>query len=258
MSTPIKCPDCGTWNDSKSEACTECNFPLTGVVPTRAPRVAEAPSADIAASPAEPTEAELRRVRPIRTRPPRAPQDPMSNQLWLVIGGIAIALLIYQAFTGFHQSNFKPVAGAKPEQQQRIDAAREALAKDSLDLQARITLADVLYDTANWSEAIVHYRAAMRLDSTRATTAVDLGVCYYNLGDAMTARDLFQKAIAIDPQQPVALFNLGIVAESQHEDREALDYFRRAKAANPPPGMQQPLEEHMQKVSARLGVPPER
>lgn len=201
---------------------------------------------------AAPSEMELRRVRPIRTRAPRAGQDGMSQQLWMLIGGAAIALLLWQAFTGFRQSNSQPIAGAKPDQQKVVDQARAAIAKDSLDLQAQIMLADVLYDTANWTEAIVHYRTANRIDPTRVSTVVDLGVCYYNLGDPLTARTLFEKALELDPQHPVALFNMGIVAESQMNDAQALDFFRRAKAANPPPGMMQPLEDHVRTVTERM------
>lgn len=270
MSTPIKCPSCGHWNDVTTVACEACNFPLDSDAPGSRARTAAAarpevePQAtaatgDPAPASVAPPEAELRRVRPIRTRPPRGPQDGMSQQIWLFVGAVAIVLLVWQAFTGFHQSNFKPVAGAKPEQQQAIDEARKALEADSLDLAARIRLADLLYDTANWPEAIVNYRAANRLDSTRVTTVVDLGVCYYNLGDANTAKALFTKAIGMDPNQPVALFNLGVVAEFEKNDAAALDYYRRAQAANPPPGMVQPLTDRITGVQTKLsGATPTR
>jgi len=271
MSTPIKCPSCGYWNDPSVSECTNCNFPLHGDTalarqksePPRPAPITAPPATDAASGDAAPDDAhepatpaiDIRRVRPIRTRPPRAPMDGTSQQLWLVVGGIAIALLVWQAFTGFHQSNSKPVAGAKPEQQKVIDQAREAIAADSTNLQARIALADMLYDTANWSEAIVHYRTANRIDPTRVTTVVDLGVCYYNLGDASTAKTLFTKALEMDPKQPVALFNLGVVAEFEKDEQKALEYYRLAQGANPPPGMVQPLEERIQGATAKLKGP---
>jgi len=265
MSTPIKCPSCGYWNDPSVSECTNCNFPLHGDTALIRQHDDALRPAPIAAPPAEavPNEApepvapaiDIRRVRPIRTRPPRAPMDGTSQQLWMVVGGIAIALLVWQAFTGFNQSNNKPVAGAKPEQQKIIDQAREAIAADSTDLQARIALADVMYDTANWSEAIVHYRTANRLDPTRVTTVVDLGVCYYNLGDASTAKTLFTKALEMDPKQPVALFNLGVVAEFEKDEQKALEYYQLAQGANPPPGMVQPLEERIKGATAKLKGP---
>ncbi len=256
MPTPNPCPDCGHMNDANAESCAKCNFPLHGIAspepPVESPEQSPPALPDSSPASVAPGEFELRRVRPIRARAPRAGQDAMSQQLWMVVGGLVIALLVWQAFTGFRQSNSQPLAGAKPDQQKLVDQARAAIAKDSLDLQAQITLANVLYDTANWSEAIVHYRTANRIDPTRVTTVVDLGVCYYNLGDPIAARTLFEQALTLDPQQPVALFNLGIVAESQKNDALALDFFRRAKAANPPQGMLQPLSEHVRTVTERM------
>jgi hypothetical protein len=68
----------------------------------------------------------------------------------------------------------------------RLEPAPEAanalfteLARDRTT-RVRRQLADLFYDTANWSEAIVQYRAVIRRDSL-ATAMVDLGVCYHNL-----------------------------------------------------------------------------
>src|SRR5437660_325970 len=118
--------------------------------------------------------------------------------------------------------------GAGPEQQQRADLARQTLEKDSTNLAARIELANVLYDTGNWSEAIVHYKTAARLDPARSTTVVDLGVCYYNLSAVATAESLFHRAIAMDSHQAVAMFNLGIIAETRERWDEALAQYRHA------------------------------
>jgi tetratricopeptide (TPR) repeat protein len=111
---------------------------------------------------------------------------------------------------------------------------------------ARIELANVLYDTGNWSEAIVHYRSAERLDPQRSTTVVDMGVCYYNLSAFAAAESLFTRALAIDPKQIFALFNLGIVAESRADWNAAIDYFHRVMELNPPEGMRPIVEQHLQ------------
>jgi tetratricopeptide (TPR) repeat protein len=127
------------------------------------------------------------------------------------------------------------------------------LAKDSTNLAARIELANVLYDRGNWSEAIIHYKAAARLDPQRPTTLVDMGVCYYNLSQFAAAESLFQEALRHDPMQPVALFNLGIVAENQQRYDQALNFYHRALQANPPDAMKQPLTEHLKAVMEKTG-----
>jgi tetratricopeptide (TPR) repeat protein len=196
--------------------------------------------------------------RPLRPRRPRPEaMQPIQMQLWLFAGAAVVMGIVYFAAQGFWHSNAVPVVGAQPQQQQRADLARTALERDSTNLAARIELANVLYDTGNWSEAIIHYRSAERLDPKRATTSVDLGVCYYNLGQFAAAESLFQHALSLDAHQVFALFNLGIVAESQKRWDAALDYFHRAMRAGPPDAMKAPLEEHLQAVMAKTGkVPP--
>ena len=128
-------------------------------------------------------------------------------------------------------------------------------------------LADILYNTKNWPEAIVHYRSAVHHDSTRTTAIVDLGVCYFNLSDRQEAERLFNLALARDPHQTIALYNLGIVNESRSRPQEALKYFHRALQSEPPPvkgvttvsdslaaeDMRQHIVEAMQRIMQQLG-----
>lgn len=248
MPDPNRCPDCGHLNPPENQYCEQCNFPLAD--PAHAP-------ADPAAAPPPPgapgTDPLVRPFRPIRPRPPRV-QQPLQMQLWLVFGSLAALLAGYTAIRGFHESNVKPIEGAQVEQQHRADEARAALAKDSTNLEARIALADVLYDTGNWSEAIVHYRSAARQDSDRVTTIVDLGVCYYNLSQPGRAKELFELALRKDPHQPVALFNMGIVAEREERWDDALQFYHRAVQSGPPESMRQPLMEAMQRCQAKTGA----
>jgi tetratricopeptide (TPR) repeat protein len=116
-----------------------------------------------------------------------------------------------------------------------------------------VGLADILFDTGNWSEAIIHYRAAVRRDSSLVTAMVDMGVCYYNLSDADEAERLFRLALARDPHQPFALFNLGIVYERRKEPAEALKYFHQSLESAPPENMKQALLEAMKRVAAQTG-----
>ena len=247
MPDPIRCPDCGAMNEPGAEACAQCNFPL-------AERRSSDPSAPpIASSPEGGGPAFDPGPRPVPRRRPRPDaMEPVQMQLWL-FAGIAVVLgIVYFAAQGFWHSNARPVEGAGPEQQQRADLARQTLEKDSTNLAARIELANVLYDTGNWSEAIVHYKTAARLDPTRSTTVVDLGVCYYNLSAVATAESLFHRAIAMDSHQAVAMFNLGIIAETRQRWDEALAQYRHALEMSPPEAMRRVIEDHVETVRAKL------
>jgi tetratricopeptide (TPR) repeat protein len=243
MPETIRCPSCGAENAFGVEFCAQCNFPL-----------ADKPASTGAAEPEFKFDPGPRPVRRRRERP--AAMQPIQMQLWLFAGIAVILGIVYFAAQGFWKSNVKPVEGANQQQEQQADAARAVLARDSTNLMARIELANVLYDTGNWSEAIIHYKSAERLDPNRATTVVDMGVCYYNLGRFAQAESLFQHALVLDPHQPVAMFNLGIVAESQGNWDEALAQYHRAMQSDPPEGMKAVLQQRIQEAMSKTGRKP--
>ena len=269
MPETIRCPDCGATNEATATACVQCNFPLAtsdrpqeavstpgtaGDEPQPAPAAETAAPSQAPAAGAEKPFVFDPGPRPVRRRRARGEaMQPVQVQIWLFTGAAVVLGIIYFAAHGFIRSNAPPVAGAHPEQQQRADLARRMLDADSTNLPARIELANVLYDTGNWSEAIIHYRSAERQDPKRSTTVVDLGVCYYNLGQFAVAESLFHHALGLDEKQVFALFNLGIVAESREQWDQALDFYHRAMGANPPDAMKPSLEEHMKAVMARTG-----
>lgn len=245
------CPSCGRDNPVDAAACGHCNHPLA---PAASPSAAPAPTPP--SEPAEPSsrgfDPGVRPFRPIRPRPPR-PQQPLQMQLWLIVGAAAVGIVLFTAFRGFQESNAPRIEGAQPDQQKLADSARELLAKDSTNVAARIMLADVLYDTGNWPEAIQHYEAAAKRDSLRVATWVDMGVCYYNLGQAHQAEGHFEHALRLDPHHPVALFNLGIVHEARSDLEQALDFYHRAMGSEPPENMREPLVTRMREVMGKLG-----
>jgi tetratricopeptide (TPR) repeat protein len=245
MSETIACPDCGHRNPPGAVACEACHYPLGEGAGTAPPPVEPGPAR-------RPTDADLAPLRPVRPRRPRR-QANVALSLWLGVGSfLALLLVLIAVQTNMARDN-PPVEGSSADQQERADAMRAALAKDSTDTAARVALADVLFDTGNWSEAIIHYRAATRQDSSLVTAIVDLGVCYYNLSQAAEAERMFMLALARDPHQPFALFNLGIVHERRGEAEKALQFFHHALQSGPPENMKPALLEAMQRVVKQTG-----
>ena len=264
MSDTIRCPDCGEENDASRDLCARCNHPLReGTLPPTPARESEgtkggaghsAPSpGGTFSAPGSMLIPPRRPIRPRRPRP-RGGDDQIALQLWLVFGAIGVAAVLWVAVqTNVQRAAQQPVEGANQAQQQRADELEKALAADSNSVAAQRAYADILYDTANWPEAIVHYRAAIRRDSSLASAMVDLGVCYFNLGSTDEAEHLFDLALVRDPHQPVALFNLGIVYESRQENEKALSFFHRAMEAGPPESMKDVLQQHMTALMKKLG-----
>lgn len=246
MSENLICPDCGHENPAGSTSCGRCNFPLGPAAPPAGGASGTRPAGPPGLPP-----------RPLRRRPRPRPQPYQALTLWLMFGVVAAASLIYVGFTAFQKSNTVAVEGASTGQQRTADSLRAVVASDSNSVAARIALGNVLYDTANWPEAIVQYRAAIRRDSTRATALVDLGVCYFNLGDSPQAESLFLLALERDPRLTQALFNLGIVYENREEYGKALQYLHRAMQASPADsGLHTALLAAMQRVMEKTGEKP--
>jgi len=271
MSHTIDCPSCGAANAADARTCAQCNYPFADTFPraasapptpsAEAPTPARAKAHEPAPAKPAPREPEVRGFdpgpRPVRrNRAHRQAMEPVQIQ---IVAAVAIAVvigLVYFAAKGAVKTNTPGVPGADPRMQQAVDEARAVLDRDSTNVAARINLANVLYDTANWDEAIIHYKSALRLDPQRVTTVVDLGVCYYNLGQAVAAESLFTHALTIQPAHPIALFNLGIVAEGQSRFDDALGYYHRAVQANPPAEVRKVLEEHIKTLMGKTGKQP--
>jgi tetratricopeptide (TPR) repeat protein len=242
----LRCPDCGHPNPAGAAACEACGFPLAEHSQEALHAAPEASSPAPQALPPIP--------RPRRRRPPRGSNEALS--LWLVFGTIMALVVIYFAVKSNVDRSQPPVEGASPVQQENADSLRLVLEKDSTDVHAQVHLGDLLYDTGNWTEAIVHYRAAIRRDSSLVNALVDLGVCYYNLGAAADAKRHFELALRRDPHQPVALFNLGIVYEGMNDTKLALDFYHRALRTEPPDEMKQAILQAMSRVQKKAGVQP--
>lgn len=259
MTDTIQCPDCGHRSPAGSTWCERCHYPLVegagpGAIPpppatgpTSAP--ASPSASDRAASGAPDRPAPLPPFRPRRPRP----RANVSLPLLLGIGSFLALILVLIAVQANLERHDPQVEGSNADQQSAANGFRAELEKDSTDTRARVGLADILFDTGNWSEAIVHYRSAVRHDSSLVTAIVDQGVCYYNLSQPEEAERLFRLALAREPHQPFALFNLGIVHERRGDTETALEYFHRALQSAPPENMKPALMEAMQRVAQRSG-----
>ncbi len=246
MNQTIRCPDCGFENPAGAESCAQCNHPLGEARvpaggPGAGPRGASAGMPPI-------------RRHLIRSRRPRTRDAQQAAQLWLIFGTIGVLAVLWVAIQSTRERSTPQVDGSNADQQKLAAQLFTALARDSNDIEAHHRLADLMYDTGNWPDAIVHYRAVIRRDSSRVNALVDLGVCYYNLNDVDQAEKLFQLGLVREPQQPVALFNLGIVHESRGDTDQALQFYHRAMQSKLlQESMRKPLMDRMEALFRKSG-----
>ncbi len=97
---------------------------------------------------------------------------------------------------------------------QSMDQAKllkEALAKDPKNVNAWISLGNMLMDSSRFSEATDAYEKALAIDPKNIDVRVDMGTCYRNTGKPDMAVKEYRKALEMNPQHLHALKNMGIV-----------------------------------------------
>jgi len=245
----IACPDCGHPNRVGATSCEACNYPIAPEL--EAPAL-ERSRAEAGRAVRGPAPVSFSPFAPSR-KPARRPRATQAVPLWLMFGFISAVAIVFVAVKANVERVSQPVEGSNANQQVRADDFLAALAKDSTDVDARIGLGNIYYDTANWTEAMEQYSRALALDSSRVNAIVDLGVCYYNLGNSDDAERLFTLALQRDPHQPIALFNLGIVNEARGQFDASLKFFHRAIESGPPQSMNEPLMAAIQRVAQKTG-----
>ncbi len=101
-----------------------------------------------------------------------------------------------------------------------IENYKEILRKDPSNLQARVGLANLYYDTRQDLLAIEHYQKALDLDPRNANVRTDMAVCYRRRGNPDRAVEELKKAIASDPRHAQSRYNLGVILIHDKNDIE--------------------------------------
>lgn len=109
----------------------------------------------------------------------------------------------------------------------------EAVATSPTDLDARRNLAEVLWQTGNRRDAVVHMEAAVRLDPRHAPTVVRAGEMLLAVGAVDRARQRAQQAIALDPTFAGAWALRGRVYRQQGDAAHALADMQQALRYSP-------------------------
>ncbi len=90
-----------------------------------------------------------------------------------------------------------------------------------------------LLDQENFSEAIDHYRRALRIKPSLAKARSNLGVALAKEGSFAEATGLFVQILRVKPDDAEAHNNLGNILLGQGKIAEAAEHFRQALRSNP-------------------------
>lgn len=92
-----------------------------------------------------------------------------------------------------------------------IKEIKDELNEDPDNVQLNIQLANNLFDTKQFREAITHYKKALEFEPLNVEVHIDLAVSYFNLQVVDTALTEMEAALKINPHHPQGLFNIGVI-----------------------------------------------
>lgn len=238
----LVCDQCGTDNPADSGFCSSCGAAL-----------GKGQAATV-----ERGEAGERRPSPRKERrgPPRRKSQAAPMFSWKVMGifvGIIVAGIILLEYSS------RPKESAQSQQSASASAANmQALADMNAlekqleanpnDMETVLHVANLAFDNRFYDKAIVYYKRYLEKNPKNANARVDLGVCYYDVGNLDEAQKEMLTALKYDPKHLQGHFNLGIVNLRAGRVKDANDWFKKtiALAPNSDIGQQakQFLEQH--------------
>ncbi len=98
---------------------------------------------------------------------------------------------------------------------------------------ALLSLSHLLNDSGFYAKAIENYNKYLNKNPKEVDVIIDMGVCYFQLGDHDSAIKAMEKGISINPKHQIAHFNLGIVNSSKGDLNKSKEYFRKAIKIDP-------------------------
>jgi len=132
------------------------------------------------------------------------------------------------------QSAAAPAAPAAAANEQELQAYRNVLASDPKNIRANTELANRLYDTGRYADAIPYYQQAFALDPKNVSVSTDLATALYYAGRADDALAQFDRSLSLDPKHAQTLFNVGIVKrDAKNDPQGAIAAWERLLAIAP-------------------------
>lgn len=250
----LRCPTCGFINDVGTKACESCGSFLGGV---RGEKIAR--TAPISEPEERQVTAESAQNRPTAQKRNKKGQKQHHEKNQTVgkrfhleayqITAIAAALVLGAVLIyGLLSSGPTPsasVGSSAPSQQttssgqpnanilHEINRLREVVNKEPDNLQALLSLSNILQDNGFYDQAAVYYKRYLTKMPKNVDARVDYGVTLFEGGNTPEAIDQIKNALKIDPDHQIGLFNLGIIYLNAGDIQEANAAFKKCVKVDP-------------------------
>jgi tetratricopeptide (TPR) repeat protein len=91
----------------------------------------------------------------------------------------------------------------------------------------------LLQDSKLFEKAISNYKKYLVKNPENADARVDMGICFYNLGDYPAAISEMENALKYQPKHQIAHLNLGIVNLTARNIDASKEWFRKTVKLDP-------------------------
>jgi cytochrome c-type biogenesis protein CcmH/NrfG len=134
---------------------------------------------------------------------------------------------------------------------------RDAIAANTGDVAALASLANLLANRGELSEAIDRYEDALELDPENATIRFDFATSLAEAGRRPDAELQFRRLLEVDPANVEALFYLAELYRAWQPPRtsEAADLYRRVVELGPDAYLADRATEELRRLGAAPGAP---
>ena len=109
---------------------------------------------------------------------------------------------------------------AAPFDEARAAALRAIIEKNAKDVESRVQLGNMYFDSERFADASKWYEEALRIEPRNVSASTDLGITYYYMNQPDRALAQFERSLAIDPKHTKTLLNVGIVRAYGKQDLE--------------------------------------
>jgi tetratricopeptide (TPR) repeat protein len=120
-----------------------------------------------------------------------------------------------------------------PEMMAQVEQLTELVQKEPENRDAKVRLANTLYDIGRFDSAIPLYEAALEMDSSDVLVSTDLATAYLYTGQVDKALEQYQKSLVIEPDHAQTLQNMGIAYFSIGEYQKGIDVWERLVNVHP-------------------------
>ena len=114
------------------------------------------------------------------------------------------------------------VGGAQPPplDEARVAELIAAAEADAEDLDSRVSLAELYFESHSFEQAIPRYEEILTLTPDDVQASTNLGISYYYVGAAERAVEQFERSLEIEPTHAQTLVTVGIVKAFGLQDLE--------------------------------------